>query len=311
MAQPSDHFNYQAVVNDASGQPFEGTVGVKISILQSSEHGQVIYSERHTLETDARGFMSFRVGEGDEVYKGDFGEIDWANGPSFIQTDIAIGGGYLYTISTTTELVSVPVSLYALKADSIAEGFAEADPVFAASPAALITEEDTVKWNDLSKKAMYRIGDRFGGGVIFYVEPGGEHGLIASLSELATEVSWGVAGIATSARSSYDGMNNSAQILASQGSGDFAVNYCDTLSVGGYKDWYLPSVDELHLLFRARYILNRSLEEDGDAETAGIGDAPYWSSTEKNEDAAFLIQTDRVSLQSKSATGAVRAIRLF
>lgn len=310
-AQPSNHFNYQAIVNDADGQPFKGNVGVKISILQPSEDGQVVYSERHTVETDEKGFMSFRVGEGDEVYKGDFGKIDWAAGPSFIQTEIAIGGGYLYTLSTTAELVSVPVSLFALTADSIAAGFTETDPLFSESPAAWITEEDTLRWNDLSKNAIHRIGDRFGGGVIFHVDPDGEHGLIASLSEIAKEASWGSTGLATSARSSFDGKANSAQILAAQGPGDFAVNYCDTLSAGGYHDWYLPSLDELYLFFRARYILNKSLEEDGDGDTTGIGDAPYWSSTEKNEDAVFMIESGHVSQYSKNAKGAVRAIRVF
>jgi len=310
-AQPSRFFNYQAIVNDASGQPFEGNVGVRISILQPTAGGEVVYSERHTLETDSKGFMSLRVGEGEEVYKGDFAEIDWADGPTHIKTEIAIGGGYIYAISTTTELVSVPVSLYALKADSIAAGFVEADPVFAQSPAAMITEEDTLKWNDLSRQAMHRIGDRFGGGVIFYLEPDGEHGLIASLNDLAESVSWGLPGTSTSASSSYDGNGNSDQILAVQGSGDYAVNYCDTLVVDGYDDWYLPSRDELHLLFRARYALNKELENDGDEATAGIGAAPYWSSTEKDADGAFLMETGNVALRTKSETGAVRAIRAF
>jgi hypothetical protein len=310
-AQPSTHFNYQAIVTDASGQPFEGAVGVKVGILKSSENGELVFSERHTLETDAKGFISFRVGEGDEVYKGDFMTIDWSDGPMFIKTEIAIGGGYMYTISTTTELVSVPLALYALKADSIAADFIETDPLFTASPASMITGEDTIRWNDLSKKVKYRIGDRFEGGIIFYVEPGGEHGLIASLDDVVTDVAWGITGTTTSAQSSYDGDSNTDLIIATQGPGDYAVNYCDALDVEGYDDWYLPSVDELFLLFKARYILNMSLGNDEDSETNGLGAASYWSSTEKDADTAYQLETGSVLIKGKSEPGTVRAIRAF
>jgi hypothetical protein len=87
-AQNSDFFNYQAVVSDPDGKPYEGTVGIRISILQPAADGEVVYSERHTIETET-GFVSFRVGEGDQVYKGEFDTINWSVGPSFIKTEIA------------------------------------------------------------------------------------------------------------------------------------------------------------------------------------------------------------------------------
>lgn len=306
----SSHFNYQAVINDPEGNPFEGLVGIKISILQPSANGDVVFSERHTIEADENGFVSFRVGEGDQVYTGEFDTIRWEQGPSFLRTEIAPGGGYSYSISSVEELTGAPMAMYAWKADTIASGFEEADPVFLESPASMISEEDTLKWNALSEKATYRVGDLFGGGVIFYVEPNGQHGLIASLSDV--EVSpWGNAGVVTSAVSHYHGEENTTHIVNSTGEGTYAAYACDTLLMNGYDDWYLPAADEMYLLFRSRYVLNQLLVDDGNDDTAGLTADGYWTSTEKDGNEAYQFRTGNLKVAGKEESAIVRAIRAF
>jgi hypothetical protein len=309
-AQNSDFFNYQAVVSDPDGKPYEGTVGIRISILQPAADGEVVYSERHTIDTET-GFVSFRVGEGDQVYKGEFDTINWSVGPSFIKTEIAPGGGYSYSLTNTRELVSVPLALYARRADSIAEDFLEADPVFTASVASMITADDTLRWNALSKRKKYQIGDLHQGGMIFYIEPGGTHGLIVSLSDIASGVRWGNTDQNTGANSNYNGALNTTEITTTTGSGDYAAYYCDTLVINGYDDWYLPSPDEMYLLFRAGYELNKILEQDGDEGTGGITAGEYWTSKERNLSEAYLFLNGHLDHAEKNHTANVRAIRAF
>jgi hypothetical protein len=309
-AQNTGFFNYQAVVANSDGTPYEGTVGIRISILQPDENGEVVYSERHTKQTE-NGFVSFRVGESEQVYTGEFDTINWSAGSSFIRTEIAPGGGYSYSLSSTTELVSVPMALYARKANSVASDFEEADPLFAASVASMITVEDTIRWNALSKKSRYHIGDMHEGGMIFYVEPDGEHGLVVSLSDIAESVTWLDSYVATGASSSYNGAQNTSKIVSTAGGGGYAAFYCDTLTLNGYDDWYLPSPDEMYLLFRAGYPLNKILEQDGDEQTEGISAGEYWTSRERNASEAFLFLNGHLDHAGKSHAANIRAIRAF
>ena len=310
-AQSTSFFNYQAVISDPAGGPYEGTVGVKISILQGSENGKVVYSERHTKDSDENGFIGFRVGEGDPVYAGELDTIDWSAGPCFIRTELAPGGGYSYSITSITELVSVPMALYARKADSIASDFREEDPLFSRSVASGITAEDTARWNALSATEKYHIGDFLEGGIVFYVEPDGNHGLIASLSDIAETTNWGVDGLLTGAGSYYDGLGNTGKIVSETGAGAYAAYQCDTLSMEGYDDWYLPSADEMYLLFRSRYLVNKTLEDDGNDLTSGLKAEAYWTSTERESSQAYIFLNGNLDYAIKEQASSVRAIRAF
>jgi hypothetical protein len=201
--------------------------------------------------------------------------------------------------------------MYARTAESIDDAFMEADPVFSASVASMITAEDTLRWNALSEKVKFRIGDLHGGGIIFYLEPGGRHGLVVSLSDIAEGVAWGAMDLETEAGSNYDGMANTAAIITLSGAGDYAAYKCDTLTLNGYDDWYLPAPDEMYLIYRSGYMLNKILEEDGDANTKGITAGEYWTSRERNSEVAYWFLNGHLELADKDQSGNVRAIRAF
>jgi hypothetical protein len=310
-AQVPQNISYQAVINDSEGNPVEGTIGVKITILKDSAEGENVYSERHSVNSDANGLISIRIGETEEIYKGQFDTIDWSAGPYFAKVEISPTGGYLYSISTINELLSVPFALYALRADSVINGYTESDPVFSASAAKDITAEDTVKWNSLSKKSKLKPGLLHEGGIVFYVDPSGEHGLLASLYDIADQVIWAGSNNNLGSRSSFNGADNTIHIVSALGTGDYAAYYCDTLSIGGYTDWYLPSSDELFLLFKARYYIDKFLEEDNDEQTTPLSNEIYWSSTEVTSTEAIVVEYGSCRKTLKSASGGVRAIRSF
>lgn len=118
FAQSPEKMSYQAVVRDASDQlVYSSTVGMQISILEGSITGPAVYEETHTPSTNANGLVSIEIGSG-TVVSGDFTTIDWANGPYFIKTETDPTGGTNYTITGTSQLMSVPYALHAKNSDS-------------------------------------------------------------------------------------------------------------------------------------------------------------------------------------------------
>ena len=145
FAQSPDAMSFQAVVRDANNSLVQSSpVGMEISILQGSVNGLAVYIERHTTTTNANGLATIEIGNGTPV-TGDFSSIDWSSGPYFLQTDTDPNGGTVYSISGTSQLLSVPYAKYADEAGSVA---AETDPMFMASVAAGITTADTAAWNN-------------------------------------------------------------------------------------------------------------------------------------------------------------------
>lgn len=121
-AQAPQKFSYQAVVRNSSNQLIiNQIVGVKVSILQGSSSGIIVYSESHTPTTNNNGGISLEIGGGN-ILNGTFSSINWGNGPYFVQTETDIDGGTNYTITSTTQLLSVPYALYAANAGSSIPG---------------------------------------------------------------------------------------------------------------------------------------------------------------------------------------------
>jgi len=112
-AQAPQKMSYQAVIRNASNALVSNTnVGIRISILQTSATGTTVYSETHQPTTNTNGLATFEIGGG-TVVSGNFTTINWANGPFFIKTETDPTGGTNYTISGTSQLLSVPFALYA------------------------------------------------------------------------------------------------------------------------------------------------------------------------------------------------------
>ncbi len=84
----------------------------------------------------------------DVVGEAGFAEIDWSAGPYFIETGIDPSGGTDYTITGTSQLLSVPFALHAKTAETISGAIAEEDPVFIASPASGIEAADISNWDE-------------------------------------------------------------------------------------------------------------------------------------------------------------------
>ena len=131
IAQSPQQFTYQSVIRNASGNlVLNSTIGIRISIRQASASGTIVFQEEHTPTTNSNGLATLEIGSGTLV-TGNFSTIDWGSGPYFLETEVDPLGGTSYTINGTSQLLSVPYSLYASKADSVANdqiNDADADP---------------------------------------------------------------------------------------------------------------------------------------------------------------------------------------
>ncbi len=121
-AQSPEKMSYQAVIRDNSNNLVTTiSVGMQISILQGSITGTAVYVETHSPTTNDNGLVSLEIGSG-TVVSGIFDTIDWTNGPYFIKTETDANGGTTYTITGTSQLLSVPYALYAKTSGSSIPG---------------------------------------------------------------------------------------------------------------------------------------------------------------------------------------------
>jgi hypothetical protein len=113
IAQVPQKMSYQLVVRNSSNAIVANqNVGIRLSILQGNATGSIVFEEVHNKISNINGLVSFVIGEGTPV-SGNISAVDWANGPYFIKTEADPSGGTNYTITGTTQLLSVPYALYA------------------------------------------------------------------------------------------------------------------------------------------------------------------------------------------------------
>jgi uncharacterized protein (TIGR02145 family) len=118
LAQAPNKMSFQTVVRNSQGKlVLNKSIGVRISILQSTSTGTAVYVETHTKSSNANGLLTLEVGSG-SVATGTFSMIDWSQGPYFLQTEMDVYGSTNYTISGVTEFVSVPYAMNSKNADN-------------------------------------------------------------------------------------------------------------------------------------------------------------------------------------------------
>ena len=150
-----------------------------------------------------------------------------------------------------------------------------------------------------------KLGETFEGGIIFYIDLTGKHGLISSPSDLSRSTSWWNGSfVETGATSTTNGSSNTTVIINAQGnSGTYAAKLCRDYNGGGKNDWFLPSKDQLNILYSQKNLVG------------GFSDEIYWSSTEIELGSAwvqyFLDGSQGWDNTSDGATVGTRAIRAF
>jgi hypothetical protein len=123
FCQTPQGFKYQTAIRDNSGNLLANKlVALKISILRTSASGSAVYIESHNVSTTDFGIANLNIGNGN-VVQGNFSQIDWANGPYFLKTELDINNGTNFLFMGTTQLLSVPFALYAAKSANAENDF--------------------------------------------------------------------------------------------------------------------------------------------------------------------------------------------
>jgi len=121
-AQAPEGINYQAVVRDLAGTAIVNSpVGLKLSLIQTSASGTVVYEESFAPFSNDFGLVNVVFGQG-TIISGSFTTVDWSAGPYFIEVAADVTGGTSYAVLGSQQLMSVPYALYAKSAENTFSG---------------------------------------------------------------------------------------------------------------------------------------------------------------------------------------------
>jgi len=209
--------NYKALIKDSSGNVVANDlIAIQFQILQGEAMTNV-YQETHAPTTDANGIVIVNIGEG-AIGSGVYADIDWGADDHYLNVQIDTGGGL--TDMGTTQFKTVPYALHAKTAESV------------------------------TGTCGLSIGDTYAGGIIFYLDSTGCHGLVCAPTDQGTNIPASVETVSFSVHNGIGaGYINTEYIVGLIGDGNYAAKLCYDLSVAGYDDWYLPSKYELDLMF--------------------------------------------------------------
>ena len=157
-----------------------------------------------------------------------------------------------------------------------------------------------------SGSQSFTIGEEYGGGVIFYIDNTGKHGLISTKTDVSTACYWyngSFVETGATAKTIGNGLANTEKVVSVLGNGNYAAKICMELSLNGYSDWYLPCQKELDELFDLTG--NYALPDYTD----------YWSSTESGGTGfgagAYFRNNWSSGYGGANYTARVRAVRAF
>ncbi len=115
--QSTEKMSYQSIIRDVNDAVIANTqVSVKVSILQGSNVGTTMYEEIQTPTTNNVGLITMQIGNVVPT-TGDLTTIDWSSGPYFMKIEVDPTGGTDYTITGTSEILTVPYAMHSKTSD--------------------------------------------------------------------------------------------------------------------------------------------------------------------------------------------------
>jgi hypothetical protein len=113
MAQAPKLMNYQGIMRTTDGKAMVNQqVQIKISIIDGTQEGNVVYTEEQAVTTNQFGLYNIKIGEGKPIV-GNIETIKWQAKNKYIKVELDSKDGNGYVDMGTTQLLSVPYALYA------------------------------------------------------------------------------------------------------------------------------------------------------------------------------------------------------
>jgi hypothetical protein len=205
FAQTPEKMSYQAVVRDSGDALVTNqAVGMQISILQTTATATetAVYVETQTPTTNVNGLVTLEIGGSSAtVVSGTFSTIDWSIGTYFIKTETDPAGGTTYTITGTSQLMSVP---YALHAKTVTQPTYNVNTFYAEL-----------------------------GGYVIEINTDGTHGLVVAMQDQGTS-SWYVANDLLSNATNHDANGAMFKDWRLPTRRELNLMYTQRISIGGF-----------------------------------------------------------------------------
>ena len=316
--------NYKALIKDGAGALVANeTIDVRFTIIADTGSTNV-YVETHTgATTDANGIVILTIGDG-TANSGVFADIAWGGDTHSLKVEIDIEQDASFVDMGTTQFMSVPYSLQATTATTATALTGGIDQAYIAALEARIA----------ALEPPPAVGDLYKGGILFYIYEAGDigyvagevHGLIAATTDQSSGIAWITGGgTQTTANGGTlsaigTGQANTTAMMSQTGYTGGAAKVCTDYTVveNGvtYDDWFLPSKDELNLMWSNLADPDGNGQNTGPADPNNIGNFTtefYWSSTEYNFVNAWLqiFSFGNPFNGNKSSAIFVRAVRAF
>ncbi len=154
------------------------------------------------------------------------------------------------------------------------------------------------------------IGQNYAGGLVFYIDSTGNHGLVCTPTNLGN-YQWGCNGTSIATSTAFGtGASNTAAIAAFCAQANISAKICDALSLGGYSDWFLPSRDEAYLMYTNLHLVGLG----GFSVSPGCGSTCSYATSSENSPTGSIgvdFLNGSYANPAKNQANYVRAVRAF
>ena len=189
---------------------------------------------------------------------------------------------------------------------------------------AYATNSNGTGYGDELSFCITTIGATFQGGIVFYLDSNGG-GLVAAPTDQSTVSAttdgavWGCNGSDIMGADGIEigtGNQNTIDIEVGCLTVGTAADVCSNLILGGFNDWFLPSKDELNLMWINLADTDGNGSNNGPSDPNNLGGFTsyvYWSSTEDDNENAWMQNffTGNQWPRAKYSNYWVRAVRAF
>lgn len=155
-----------------------------------------------------------------------------------------------------------------------------------------------------------KVGDAYQGGYVFYLDATGQHGMIMATAETERALPWGCQGTLVDIGGNIVnglgwGAYCTSRMVYKCSEVNAAGRYCFDLESGGYKDWFLPNINEWLLAYK----------ELGTNTAVNLKtNVHYWIAYEADANrGAYCISSNASGavFETKNVLNLVRAVRSF
>ena len=315
LGQVPQGVNYQAVAYDANGFELANQeISIRLGILLEAADAESSYSETHQITTNDFGLFSLLISQGETT--DDFSSLNWENG-AFLKVELDSSLDGEYTLMGVSSFNAVPYAKYSdssptdNRIDSLVSLF---EYKFSLLSSPIQESLDMgVSFTDLFSVGFQKsqiIGCNYQGGIVFYVDGTGEHGLVAATEDIEGTYQWGCYGTELTGADGQaigTGYQNTLDIVSGCSETPIAASEALAYESEGYSDWYLPSKDEQIEMYS-------TIGTGGpEGSIGGFENDWYWSSSGNYNGTAWTVYFNNGNSTNygKDSTGRVRVIRAF